>query len=75
MKLKPPTNIKEARHFLGLTGYYQKFICNYADIAYLSNCLTNEAQPYIWTPECQASFDMLYLRLANTPIIQLPDLK
>ena len=29
MKLKLPTNIKEARHFLGLTGYYRKCTCNY----------------------------------------------
>ena len=32
MKLKPPANIKEVWHFLGLTGYYQKFIYSYADI-------------------------------------------
>ena len=73
MELKPPTNIKEVRHFLGLTGYYHKFICNYTDIAYPLNCLTHKAQPFIWTPECQGSFDMLHSRLANTPIVQLPD--
>ena len=37
------------------------------------NCLTHKAQPFIWTPECQASFDMLCSRLTNTPIVQLPD--
>ena len=37
------------------------------------NCLTHKAQPFIWTPECQASFDMLHSRLSNTPIVQLPD--
>ena len=41
MKLKPPTNIKEVGHFLGLTGYYHKFICSYADTAHLLNCLTH----------------------------------
>ena len=73
MKLKPPTNVKEARHFLGLRGYYCKFICNCADIAYLLNCLTPKAQLFIWTLECQASFDMLQSRLTNIPIVQLPD--
>ena len=34
MKLNPPANIKEVRYFLGLTGYYQNFLCNYADIVY-----------------------------------------
>ena len=38
MKLKPPTNIKEVRHFISLTGYYHKFICNYTDIPYPLNC-------------------------------------
>ena len=73
MKLKPPTNIKEVRHFLGLTGYYQKFLCNYAGIAYPPNCLTCKAEPFIWTLECQANFDMLLLTLPNTVIVQLPD--
>ena len=70
MKLKPPTNINLVRHFLGLTRYYHIFICNYLDIAYPLNCLTHKAQPFIWTLACQASFDMLHLRLANTPVVQ-----
>ena len=73
MKLKPPTNINEVRHFLGLRGYYHKFICYYADIAFPLNSLTHKAQPFRWTLECQASFDMLCSRLADTPIVQLPD--
>ena len=70
MKLKPPTNIKEVRHFLSLTGYYRKFICNYLDMAYPLNCLTCKSQHFIWTPDCQSSFNMLCSRLANTPIVQ-----
>ena len=73
MKLKLPTNIKEVKHFLSLRGYYRKFICNYTDIAHPLNCLTRKSHPFIWTPECQSSFDMLYSHLANTPIVQLPD--
>ena len=49
MKLKPPTNIKEVRHFHGLTGYYWKFICNYVDIVHPLNCLTCKSQTSILT--------------------------
>ena len=73
MKLKLPTNIKEIRHFLGLTGYYRKVICNHADRAYPLNCLTRKSQPFIWTPDCQSSFHMVHSHLANTPIVELPD--
>ena len=68
-----PTNIKEVRHFLGLTGYYQNFICNYADITHPLNCIMCKSQPFVWTPECQASFDMLHSWLTNTPIVLLSD--
>ena len=61
MKLKWPTNIKEARHFLSLTGYYQKFICNYSDIFNMQ------------VSDCQSSFDMLCSQLTNMPVGQLPD--
>ena len=73
MKLKLPTNIKKVRHFLGLTGYYCNSVCSYTDIAYPLNCLTHKAQPFLWTLECQAHFEMLHLRLVNTPLVQLPD--
>ena len=74
MKLKPATNVKEVRQFLGLTGYYWIFICIYADIADTLNSLTHvKAQTSVWTPECQAGFNTLCLRLTNTAIVQLPD--
>ena len=51
IKLKTPTNIKEVRDFLGPTGYYRKFICDYADIAHHLNCLKRMSQPFYgpWT--------------------------
>ena len=74
MKLQPPTNFKEDRHFLSLTGYYRKSVYNYLDTAHPLNCLTCKSQPFIQTPDCQSTFDMLHSRLANTLIVQLPDL-
>ena len=49
------------------------FTYNYADITHPLNYLTCKSQPFIWTPECQSSFNMLCSHLANTPIVQLPD--
>ena len=60
MRLKSPANIKEVRHFLRLTGFNSKIICNYADFMHPLNCLTYKSQPLIWNPECQVSFDMLH---------------
>ena len=37
------------------------------------NCLTWKSQPFMWTPECQSSSDLLCSRLANTPIVKLPN--
>ena len=67
MNLKPPTNIKEVRNFLSLTGYYRKFICNYTDIAHPQNCLTQISQPLIWTPDCQTSFKHVILTFSKHP--------
>ena len=67
MKPKPSTTVKEVRHFLGLMGYYHKFIYNYIDIAYPLNCLYHSHSCGL--QECQASFNMLQLRLTNTPIV------
>ena len=38
-----------------------------------TNCLTHKVQLFMWTLEYQACFDMLQVRLTNSPIIQLPD--
>ena len=73
MKLKPPTIVKEVRHFFGLTGYYIKFICKYLDITHPLNCLIQRSQPFMWTLECQSNFGMLCSRLANTSLVQLPN--
>ena len=44
------------------------------DIVHPLNCLMCKSQTFVWTPECQASFDMLHSWLTNTPIAQLPNI-
>ena len=62
--------IKEIRQFLGLTGYYRKFVPRFADI---SKPLTRKETTFNWTPECQKSFELLKSYLCGEPILKYAD--
>ena len=48
-KQKPPTNVKEVRRFLGMCGFYRKFVPNFARIAAPITNLLKSDQRFIWT--------------------------
>ncbi len=70
-----PKTKKEVRTFLGLTGYYRKFIPNYATIACPLTDLTKKSAPVhvIWTKECDTAFQALKKQLCLTPVLKGPD--
>ena len=72
-KMPPPTTPKEIKQFLGLVGYYRKFILRFADIARAMTNLTKQDVPFEWTIQCQASFEMLKEALITSPILKYPD--
>ena len=72
-KMLPPTTPKEIKQFLGLVGYYQKFIPRFVDIAQPIPNLTWLDQPLEWTDKCQSSFELLKEVLIKEPILQFPD--
>ena len=54
-----PYTPKEVKQFLGLVGYYRKFIPRYADIVRPLNVLTRKDTEFEWSDICQRSFDLL----------------
>ena len=68
-----PYTPKEVKQFLGLVGYYRKFIPRYADIARPLNALTHKDVEFVWTDMCQRSFDLLKTKVTEEPILVYPD--
>jgi hypothetical protein len=65
----PPTSVKQLRTMLGHTGYYKKFIKEYAQItAPMEKILKKDCQ-FGWTDECQQSFDTLKQKMVTAPIL------
>ncbi len=69
MKMKPPTNIREVRQFLGMCGFYRKHIPSFAKIATPLTNLTRSNTVFPWTEECHESFEYLKNSLLNAPIL------
>ena len=71
-KMPAPTTPKEINQFLGLVGYYRKFIARFADIARPMTNLTKQNVPFERTIQCQAFFEMLKEALITSPILKYP---
>ena len=68
-----PTTVGEIRSFLGLAGYYRRFIENFSKIAKPMTELLNKDTKFNWTEECEASFQELKKCLVTSPVLILPD--
>ena len=72
-KMLPPRNPKEVKQFLGLIGYYRKFVPRFSDLARPLNALTQKETVFEWTQICQESFELLKTSLMTEPILTYPD--
>ena len=72
-KMPAPKNPKEVKQFLGLVGYYRKFVPRFADISRVLTHLTKKGVEFKWTPECENCFQILNEFLQQAPILRYPD--
>ena len=71
-KMPTPKNAKQVKQFLGLVGYYRKFVPRFADISRILTKLTCKDQEFKWTLECDKCFHMLKDYLQEAPILRYP---
>ncbi|GJV70298.1 putative reverse transcriptase domain-containing protein [Tanacetum coccineum] len=67
------TTSTEIRQFLGLAGYYQRFIKDLSKIAKSLTELTQKNKKYIWEENQESAFQLLKQKLCETPILALPE--
>jgi len=68
-----PTNVRGVREFLGMVGFYRRHINRFSDIAKPLTRLIRKNDKFIWTDECQKSFNALKQALITSPILKYPD--
>ena len=68
-----PTTVTEVWSFLGLAGYYRRFIEGFSKIAGPLHCLTRKGVKFEWTDRCEGSFQTLKKKLTSAPVLTLPE--
>ena len=68
-----PTSVQETQQFLGFAGYYRRFVQDFAHIARPLHRLTECPATFMWTDECQGSFNELRRVLTSAPLLAYSD--
>ncbi|GJZ35898.1 putative reverse transcriptase domain-containing protein [Tanacetum coccineum] len=68
-----PTTPTEVHQFLGLAGYYRRFIQGFSKIAKSLTELTQKNKKYIWGEDQESAFQLLKQKLCEAPILALPE--
>jgi hypothetical protein len=69
-----PKNVTKVRSFMGLAGYYIRFITGFSRITHPIISLQRKKKKFEWTEDCERSFQQLKQLLTNAPILRIADL-
>lgn len=71
-QIPKPTNAKEIMQWLGFTGYYRRFVKNYAQITRPLSKLLRKGEKFVWGEEQEFLFEKLKDLLCNEPVLAAP---
>jgi hypothetical protein len=74
MECLVPTNVTEVRSFIGLAGYYRRFVEGFLKIANPITKLQNKNKKFVWTEKCAEEFWRLKELLTTAPILKVPNM-
>jgi hypothetical protein len=72
---KAPTSVSDIQSFLGLAGYYRRFIKGFSKISKPMTKLLEKDKQFKWTPACESSFQELKKRLTTALVLVMPDME
>eukprot|EP00253_Pinus_taeda_P013560 PITA_13560 len=73
MEWPVPKDVADVRFFMGLAGYYRRFVEGFSKVAFPITSLQKKGKLFHWTPNCQKSFEQLKHLLTTAPILSIAD--
>ena len=75
MDWSTPKNVSEVRSFMGLAGYYRRFIEGFLKLAHPITSLQKKGVKFDWTSKCEDNFQKLKEMLTSAPVLKIADLE
>ena len=73
MNWPTPRNVTDIRYFMGLAGYYRRFIEGFSKVAHAITSLQKKGVKFEWTSKCEESFQRLKNLLTSAPVLKVAD--
>jgi hypothetical protein len=71
--MSPPTNVRQLRRFLGMSGFYRRFCPNFSSVAAPLTTLLKRNVKFVWDTPCQSAFEQIKAMLTSNPVLKAPE--